>query len=156
MSALPVLLLLSYFFPAFMIPLAGMARRSAAHWLAVAGASAGFCCAVLSLCLVLREGELRYPMAGWAPPLGIEFVLDELSAYLALIVTGAGLAAIVYARRSLLAEAEEKLVLFHALAMLLLAGLLGMVLTGDMFNLYVFLEISSIATYALFTVVGKS
>lgn len=155
MSSLPVLVLLSYFFPAFLIPMAGMWRRSAAHWLALAGAAGAFACALAGLRLVLTEGELRYAMGGWAPPIGIEFVLDELSAFLAVLVTGVGLTVLVYARRSILAESEERFVLVHALAMLLLAGLVGMVLTGDLFNLYVFLEISSISTYALVSVGGK-
>jgi len=99
---------------------------------------------------VLRDGSIRYVLGGWPPPWGIEYSIDSLSAFV-LVLLG-GIAAIItpFALRSIERELERGLVHFHYSALLLcLAGLLGMTSTGDVFNLFVFLEISSISAYTL-------
>lgn len=99
---------------------------------------------------VLRDGSIRYVLGGWPPPWGIEYSIDSLSAFV-LVLLG-GIAAIItpFALRSIERELERGLVHFHYSALLLcLAGLLGMTCTGDVFNLFVFLEISSISAYTL-------
>jgi multicomponent Na+:H+ antiporter subunit D len=99
---------------------------------------------------VLRDGSIRYVLGGWPPPWGIEYSIDPLSAFV-LVLLG-GIAAIItpFALRSVERELERGLVHFHYSALLLcLAGLLGMTCTGDVFNLFVFLEISSISAYTL-------
>jgi multicomponent Na+:H+ antiporter subunit D len=79
------------------------------------------------------------------PPWGIEYVVDPLSAGMAVLISGMALLTMVYAAGCLDKENSRHPGLSEALFLLLTAGLLGIVMTGDMFNLYVFLEISSIA-----------
>ena len=95
-------------------------------------------------------GVLSYAMGGWEPPFGIEYRLDPANALLALLI--AVLAAVVmpFAGRSLASEVpEEKSPYVYAAMLLFLAGQMGIAVTGDAFNVFVFLEISALATYTL-------
>lgn len=99
---------------------------------------------------VLAEGSISYVMGGWAAPWGIEYRIDAANAYVALIVTAIAAVTLPYARRSVEREiASRNISRFYTLLMLCFAGLLGMTVTGDAFNLFVFLEISSLSMYAL-------
>lgn len=146
---LPVLVPVTLLGFALALPLVGLWRRRWVYPLALGGVAAAFTAAVLGLAAVLAAGPQRHHLGGWPPPLGIEYVLDRLSAFMITLVTGVGLLVVVFARRSVRHEIPEREQLVYPLALLLLAGLSGMVLTGDLFNLYVFLEISSLAAYAL-------
>src|SRR3970282_1728929 len=76
--------------------------------------------------------------------------IDAASAFVAFLVSLIALVVVPYCRRSVAAEVgEEREYLFYALLMLCLSGLLGMAATGDAFNLFVFLEISSLSAYVL-------
>ncbi len=100
-----------------------------------------------------RHGSVTYTFGGFAPPLGIAFHVDGLGAMMALLISSAGVIASVYSGHSLTAEVRaEKHVLVQAGFMLCQAGLLGLVATGDTFNAFVFLEVSSIGTYALIAI----
>src|SRR5690606_8763945 len=104
----------------------------------------------------LAAGEaFHYTLGGWQPPIGIELVLDPLSAFFCLVITGVGLAVLWHSRILIAKETPGKEAPFYSAALLLLGGLCGIVMTGDLFNLYVFLEISSIATYALVAIGSK-
>lgn len=94
-------------------------------------------------------------LGGWPRPLGIEYTLDVLSGLMAVIVTLFGLVVTIYGRRPVFTSHGKSSGFFYALVLLLLAGLSGMVVTGDVFNLFVFLEISSLAAYALVAGSGR-
>lgn len=145
----PVLIPASFLLAALLMPLVALVFKRAAWLLAVVTAAAAFAFAILGLRQVLAHGRLSYHLAGWQPPFGIEFALDPMSAFFAVFVTGVALVALVHAGRSAAHEIAGSLTSFYVLTMLLLAGLTGMVVTGDLFNLYVFLEISALAGYAL-------
>lgn len=85
-------------------------------------------------------------IAAWAPPLGINLTIGPLGNVLALIISLVGFVVAIYNIRFIQEEPNEK---YHMLFLLLTAGATGMVLTGDIFNLFVFLEITSISSYAL-------
>ncbi|GAF91654.1 unnamed protein product, partial [marine sediment metagenome] len=95
-------------------------------------------------------GTITYQLGGWQAPWGIEYVIDTLSVFMLLIVSAIGAAVITYAPRSLSFEIDENQhYLFYTAYLLCLSGLLGIVITGDLFNLFVFLEISALSSYAL-------
>jgi multicomponent Na+:H+ antiporter subunit D len=99
---------------------------------------------------VFNNGVISYAMGGWEPPIGIEYRVDWLSAFMLVLVAGIGAVTSVYAYFSVNDEIEKpKQPLFYSMFLLCIAGLLGIIITNDVFNIYVFLEISSIATYAL-------
>jgi multicomponent Na+:H+ antiporter subunit D len=118
-------------------------------WLmALACALASLCIAAATLSLAI-EAPLSYAFGNWAPPIGIEYRVDAVNAYIALLVTGIAVPILLWGRASVDSEVAERQGVFYALFLLCFAGLLGMTLTGDAFNVFVFLEISSLATYAL-------
>jgi multicomponent Na+:H+ antiporter subunit D len=98
---------------------------------------------------VLASGPIRYAIGGWKPPIGIELVHDALSAFFVLLMSGVGLIVLVHSRLTVAREVEGRGMAYYSSAMLLLGAFAGIVLTGDLFNLYVFLEISALAGYAL-------
>ena len=106
--------------------------------------------AISLLQTVLADGTVSYAMGGWAAPWGIEYRIDTMNAYVALIVTGIASIVLPYAYRSApLYLQKDRVSLFFSLMMLCLTGLLGMTVTGDAFNVFVFLEISSLSMYGL-------
>jgi len=99
---------------------------------------------------VARQGVVTYAMGGFAPPRGITFRIDALGAMFALLISAIAVAASLFSGHSLDGEIRPgKRSLFQAGFLLCQAGLLGMSATGDAFNAFVFLEVSSIGTYAL-------
>ena len=108
---------------------------------------------LISIFLVLQThdvGVLSYELGNWAPPWGIQYRIDILSAFVSVIVSSITFLALLGSHS--LVENEipaEKHSLFYSAILLCLAGLLGIVSTGDAFNVFVFLEISSLSSYAL-------
>ena len=137
--------------PLLAAPLVAMLPAGRLPWLGgllVTWASFGLAIALLAI--VLANGPISYALGGWSPPWGIEYRIDALNAFLAMLVTGIGAITLPYAWKSVPAEVSAgKMPLFYAAFLLCLTGLLGIVLTGDIFNLFVFLEISSLSTYTL-------
>ena len=104
----------------------------------------------LILADTLLGNTIHYELGGWAPPWGIAYEIDALNALVALLVSIIATMVSIYARFSVTADiVEHKQSMFYAAFQLCLLGFLGMSLTGDIFNVFVFLEISSLATYAL-------
>jgi multicomponent Na+:H+ antiporter subunit D len=137
--------------PLVSAPLCVAVHRPTLAWLLATAASlAAFAISVALLLQVLESGPITYALGNWLAPWGIEYVIDSFSAYILLIVSGVGAVAMPYAYRSVKDEiGEERIYLFYTMYMLALAGLLGIVATGDAFNVFVFLEISSLSSYTL-------
>ena len=114
-----------------------------------------FAAAISLVMQVTAQGPISYWLGGWEPPWGIEYRIDVLAAYVLLIISAMASLVLVFAKKSVPREIEEhRIAYFYALFMLAFAGLAGIVATGDAFNVFVFLEISSLATYALISM-GK-
>lgn len=145
---LPVLIVVLPLAAAVVVPLVSLASAPAAFAVACLTLVAAAVASCAALSHVLAHGALRYELGGWAPPWGIEYVVDPLSGGVAALITLIAVCVVVYAGPQANGGAARG-GMFHSLYLLLVAGLLGIVLTGDLFNLYVFLEISSLAAYAL-------
>ncbi len=148
-SNLPLFIPFIFLLAALFVPLAGSIRRWASQPLAVIACLASLGCSLAGLQRVFTSGTMRHYLAGWHPPIGIEFVFDPLAAIFCVLLTGVGALVLIYSGPIAVQEIMGKRIGFYTLAMLLLAGLTGMVVTGDLFNLYVFLEISALASYSL-------
>jgi len=137
--------------PLLAAPVALLLRRGYPAWVLATGVS--WLVLVMAMGLVrqvLINGTLSYELGGWAPPWGIEYRVDVLGAFMALIVSGIAAVIMPFSRRSLAAEIPaDRSAMFYTLILLCLTGLLGIVMTGDAFNLFVFLEVSSLSSYAL-------
>ncbi|OEU85671.1 hypothetical protein DB35_13190 [Streptomyces abyssalis] len=148
MTQLPVL---QVTIPLACAPLCVLVRSRTAAWLVfLAAALFSLTCAALLTEQVADDGPVRYRMGGWPVPAGIEFVVGDFSTPILLLVSLSAAAAAVYGHRSVAAEMDaRRSTLLYACLCLTLAGLLGLTVTGDVFNAFVFLEISSLATYTL-------
>lgn len=106
--------------------------------------------AILLLHQTLAEGSISYAIGNWAAPWGIEYQVDAVGAFVILIVAAIGAIVVPFAHASVQHEIpEDSISLFYTCFLLCLTGLLGIVVTGDAFNLFVFLEISSLSSYVL-------
>ena len=145
---LPVLLVVV---PLVAAPIAALLNRPRLSWaVAVAATLWALYAALELLSQTMAAGEIHYELGGWPAPYGIEYVVDPVNAWVVVIVALIGALVAPYARVSVEREiTEDRIPLFYAAFILCLTGLLGIAVTGDVFNVFVFLEISSLSAYAL-------
>lgn len=106
--------------------------------------------AIAMLWQTLSAGPISYHLGGWEPPWGIEYRVDVLNSFVLVLVSAVGAVIMPFARRSVAFEIEDgRQAWFYCMYLLCLTGLLGITVTGDAFNAFVFLEISSLSTYVL-------
>jgi len=125
----------------------------AGRWISVAGNVALAIAAGLLMARVLDDGVIAMQMGAWAAPFGITLVADYLGAVMVVITAITGLAVSVYALADI-DEAKERLG-YHALFNVLIAGVCGAFLTGDLFNLYVWFEVMLISSFGLLVLGGR-
>jgi multicomponent Na+:H+ antiporter subunit D len=137
--------------PLMAAPLCVLLRRSGAAWLLACVVSlAALGIAVALLLRVQADGPISYLLGSWAAPWGIEYRVDAVNAPLLVLICSIAAVVAPYARRSVAAEIPPaQHYLFWSVWLLCLAGLLGVTITGDAFNIFVFLEISSLSSYVL-------
>ncbi len=148
----PIMIVVIPLMAAFICPILGLWRKEACYVLTVITL---ILCAVASLETlggVFKAGVIRCGLGGWLPPFGIEYVVDHLSAMMLVVISGIGLVVAVYSKESVERELPGRTVYFYTVYLLQVTGFLGIVITGDLFNLYVFLEVASLAGYALIAV----
>ena len=142
--------------PLISAPLCALLPAGRAVWLAAMAASwLAFLMAALLLNQVLAHGPISYLMGSWPVPWGIEYRVDALNAYMLLIVAGIGAIVMTFGR--VIVENRIRLPVnkqpwFYTAYLLCLTGLLGITITGDAFNVFVFLEISSLSSYVLISI----
>lgn len=125
-------------------------NRHIAWLLAFLASLASFLFSAHMLLQVIDGDVLSYHLGGWAPPLGIEYRVDAANAFVLLLISGISTVILPYARQSVAHEIKKvSHTLFYCCYLLCFTGLLGVVVTGDAFNVFVFLEISSLSTYVL-------
>ena len=125
-------------------------RRSLVTGFTILVSIATLLISLLLLEQVLQTGTISYHLGGWEPPWGIEYRVDLLNAFVLVLVAGIGAFVAVYSPASVSLEVRYRAYgFFYAMYLLCLAGLLGITITGDMFNVFVFLEISALSSYVL-------
>ena len=137
--------------PLLISPLCIFSRSARAAWaFAVLGCFTSLFLVFRVWSHVMAEGPVSYAVGDWAPPIGIEYRVDAVNAWVLLIVSVIGSVVAPFARASVEREVEEaRIPLFYAAFLLCFTGLLGIAVTGDVFNVFVFLEISSLSAYGL-------
>lgn len=114
-----------------------------------------FAMACLLLGAVIQQGIISYEIGGWAAPWGIEYRIDILNAFVLLIIAGISALVASFSHASILNEIpKDRIYLFYTAYLLNMTGLFGVILTGDAFNMFVFIEIASLSSYALISI-GK-
>ncbi len=153
---IPALIPVTFLLFAILIPLIGLWKRKLSYFLAVIGTAIATALSVTGFYNLITGGEqIRYFFGGWQPPVGIEFVYDGLSAFIVLVINAVAFFVLIHSHQIGKYEFPGKRTAYYSVAMLLMLGFNGMVLTGDLFNLYVFLEISSLSSYALIAIGEK-
>jgi multicomponent Na+:H+ antiporter subunit D len=125
-------------------------HRGLAWMASLAASGLSFAIAIFLTSSVLGGNTLTYAMGSWPAPYGILLEIDSFSAILLLVITGASTLALAGGRDSIDSEIlTEKQPYFYSAWLLALAGFCGIVVAGDAFNIFVFMEISSLASYIL-------
>ncbi|MEO1238608.1 MAG: Na+/H+ antiporter subunit D [Pseudomonadota bacterium] len=127
-------------------------HHAAGRWISIGGSAVLLVVSVMLMSVVVDVGILAGQMGGWAAPFGITLVADYLSAVMVVITAIIALAASVYALADITPEKEERG--YHALFNVLIAGVVGAFLTGDLFNLYVWFEVMLISSFGLLILGG--
>ncbi|MDY6935859.1 MAG: monovalent cation/H+ antiporter subunit D family protein [Spirochaetota bacterium] len=151
MEQLPALIVVTPLILAFIVPIVGWWNKKWCYPIVFISLLISFLSSIGIIHTVITEDQpIHYYMGGWPPPWGIEYVIDYLNALVLVCVAFVSWVVSLYAKRSVEKELpESKVPLFYTLLLLQVAGLLGICATGDMFNLYVLLEIASFAAYAI-------
>ncbi len=136
------------------MPVVCLKHREWSRPISVVVLSAMSVLSVLNLVSVIRDGEVRYAFSGWAPPLGIEWVADGLASVILVPLSLLGLLSLIFAGPTAPKDLGGGILHFYVLILLLVSALTGIVFAGDLFNLFVFLEVAAIASYALVGVAG--
>lgn len=154
---LPVLIVLLPLSASLLCPFLSRLHRMIGRSLAVFALAASFLCSIGLLYQVCGtpELEVHYALGAWPAPIGIEFVADPLNSTLVIFITFIALCTSFYCTCFLKHKTWLQSGGFYTLIGLLTVGLCGMTLTGDVFNLYVFLEVASISCYGLVAMGGK-
>lgn len=127
--------------------------RAAQRWMAVIGTGALMLSTLWLLHTVWTDGIQVLEMGGWPAPFGIVLVADLLGAIMAVLAGITGFAVSIYALAAI-GPGHERFG-FYPLQHLLLAGVCGAFLTGDIFNLYVWVEVLLVASFALLILGGE-
>jgi multicomponent Na+:H+ antiporter subunit D len=137
--------------PLIAAPLCIIFRWGALPWIVATLTSWIVFAIAIALALQVSDGgSISYALGGWLAPWGIEYLLDPLNTFMLLIVSGIASVALPVAYRSVSREIDsDRHYLFYSAFLLMLTGLFGMAVTGDAFNLFVFIEISSLSSYAM-------
>jgi len=143
--------ILQVIIPLMAAPICLLLKRTQLVWLfSIIVSGLAFLISVLLLQQVMTTGVISYELGGWSAPWGIEYRIDKLNAFLLLIISAISTIVLFAAQVSISKEIpQNKQTLFYILYLLSLTGMLGIVATGDAFNVFVFLEISSLSAYAL-------
>lgn len=132
---------------AFLIPILGKIYKSLIWILSTVVSFVLFALALYGIAVTQAIPMVVYKMGNWPPPLGIVMAFDSFSAFMVLIISIIAFASCLFSLRFLSTYTGNWK--FYTLFMLMIAGMMGIVITGDLFNMFVFLEIAAISSYAL-------
>jgi len=149
MVGTPVLLIAIPLLAAFLIPLLGMIWKELVRIIPGIVLAFMFISSLSMLVYVTNNTTIIETIAGWKAPWGINLVFSPLTGFLATIMTFLGFIVWLFSyrfKRNVDFEPAKKYFIF---LMMLVTGAVGIVITGDIFNQFVFIEITSISAYAL-------
>ena len=151
---LPAILFLLPLFAAISMPVVCLKHR---HWsksISLTILAAMVLVSILNLHNVVNHGEVRYVFSGWTAPLGIEWVADGLASVILVLLSVLGLLGVVFTGPTSPKALGGRIVHYYTLILLFFSALTGIVFARDLFNIFVFLEVAAISSYALIGVAG--
>ena len=148
-NAIIILMVVAPLFASIIVPVLRWRGKRLCYPLTILAVLISLFSSLITIKTVLNHGPVQYYLGGWKPPWGIEFYIDHLNAFMAVVVSFISFLGVIFSKKNVENDLPNKEGAFYSLFLLLITGLLGIVLTGDMFNLYVFLEVASLSAYAL-------
>lgn len=153
MSNYPALIILCPLVAALLSLLVSKIHKQLGQIVVFIAITASLIMSVLLLIQVAKTGPVNYHMGNYDMPLGIEFAIDTVNGCLLVLINAISFLTVIFSNGFDISH-EQYSGGFYAVMSLLVTGLLGMTATGDVFNLYVFLEISSLSAYCLIAMGG--
>ena len=155
---LPVILFLVPFATAICLPMVGLRAHGWCRPLALVSLLVMFGLAIVILLRVREHGEQSYGLAGWlpggAPTLGIEWVYDHVARAMLVDISFLASLCVLYSGSLTPTIGKHRVVPYYTLILLLISALTGIVFAGDIFNVFVFLEVAALSAYALVALAG--
>jgi len=149
MLHLPVLIVIVPLIGSFVIFIVCWWFRNIGYPLAVMAMTICLLSSIAIMHSIINSGAISYWLGGWQPPWGIEYRIDHLNAIMLVLVSSIGLLSAIHSKQSVKRELSRKAVIYWSLFLLMITGLLGICITGDLFNLFVLIEVASLSGYAL-------
>jgi multicomponent Na+:H+ antiporter subunit D len=147
MAHAPILIIVIPLLAAFLTHLTKYANLRRGAEIVAAGGIISPLIFLLSMGNTIMSGKIiQYDLGGWPAPIGINLAVDGLSFFFSLLVLGIGLLIVVYSL-GIYQYARR----YYSLLLIALSGILGIIMTRDIFNMYVFFEILAVASYVLIT-----
>lgn len=143
-----ILTLLFPFFGALVSGLVALKGPRLCRWIVLGSLFLGLICSLATVYEVLNFGTISYGLGGWEPPYAIEFKANIFNSSFLCFIYFVAILNLIHSTpvlRKLYPRGPQ----FYTLYLLLVTSFIGMSLTADVFNIYVFLEISSLTSYAL-------
>ena len=131
-------------------------KEKVSYYIALLGLFIAFFSAYKVMIHVIEFGTIQYKMAGWSPPMGIEYRIDLLNAMVLFVITGIAFLNLIASFKSVEKETKDRTGSFYAIYLLFVTGLIGVTASGDLFNLYVLIEITSLTSYAMIALGDKN
>lgn len=155
MRHLPVLIVILPLIAAQLCLLISKISYKAGRYTVTAAITGSLVMSVMLLKQVINEGPVHYYFGNYKVPIGIEFSIDTVNALLIVLICIIGLLTMIYTTPFARSKDETLVGAANTMIALLVTGMLGMTATGDVFNLYVFLEITSLSAYCLISLGGS-
>lgn len=149
MTQAPILTIIIPMFSALIVSIWGYYQSKVSQPITLMALAGSLVAAIQTMMITIETGGISYRLGAWKPPFGIEFAIDGLNAMVLLAICAISFLVAIYAKESIEKEIPERIPQFYTLFLLLVAGLIGMTLTGDAFNLYVLIEIVALTGYTL-------
>ena len=151
----PILMITIPLVCAVLMPFLGYLKSKWVAWASIVPLASSSILGLLLIGKIPSDGYISYHLGGWEPPWGIEIRVDYVGLFLMLVVCGITLLALFYSRRYIDKEVSGgRLTAYYVLFLLMSGAMLGFVATGDIFNLFVFMEILALSSYALVAITG--
>lgn len=149
MDNYPALIVIAPLLAALLAGLAAWIKERLSYPIALTGLGISTFSSFKVLMKVIDSGTIQYRFAGWAPPMGIEYRIDLLNAMVLLLISSIAFLNLLASFKSVDQETNDRAGSFYTIYLLFVTGLLGVTATGDLFNLYVLIEITSLTSYAM-------
>ncbi len=136
---------------AFIAMSVGFKKNTLSQYIALGGSFVSVILSAVTFFQVSKEGTLVFQASGWPAPFGISVVVDSFSIVFVTLVSVMGFLIVLFSQSYI----KERKTEYYSLLSLALAGLLGILQTGDIFNMFVFFEVMNVACYALVAFYGN-